>query len=118
MANVTNNYVTSMPSDAILNYSNFDCKISNYLGIPITCPYCGAPTEIRRDQGTAVLYCGGKDCPAMLINRLDHFCSKDKGLDIRGLSKATLEKLIDWGWVSSIFDILNRRVFHVQRIFT
>ena len=30
MANVTNNYVTSMPSDAILNYSNFDCKISNY----------------------------------------------------------------------------------------
>ena len=30
MANVTNNYVTTMPSDAILNYSNFDCQISNY----------------------------------------------------------------------------------------
>ena len=82
-----------------------NCKISNYLTFPTTCPYCGAPTEIRRDQGTAVLYCGGTDCPAMLINRLDHFCSKDKGLDIRGLSKATLEKLIEWGWVNSIIDI-------------
>ena len=94
-----------IPQISKWEHTDDDCKISNYLGIPITCPYCGAPTEIRRDQGTAVLYCGGKDCPAMLINRLDHFCSKDKGLDIRGLSKATLEKLIDWGWVSSIFDI-------------
>ena len=29
-----------------------------------------------------------------------------KGLDIKGLSKATLEKLIDWGWVKSYKDIL------------
>ena len=80
-------------------------KISDYLGPPIYCPYCGAPTEIRRDSGTATLYCTGADCGAMLINRLDHFCSKDKGLDIRGLSKATLEKLLDWGWVNSIIDL-------------
>ena len=82
-----------------------NCKISNYLGIPTVCPYCGASTGIRRDSGTAVLCCQGSDCPAMLINRLDHFCSKDKGLDIRGLSKATLEKLIEWDWVNSILDI-------------
>ena len=30
-----------------------------------------------------------------LINKLEYFCSKSHGLDIKGLSKATLEKLID-----------------------
>jgi DNA ligase (NAD+) len=35
---------------------------------------------------------------------LDHFCGK-KGLDIKGLSKATLEKLIDWGWVTRAMDL-------------
>ena len=86
-----------------------NCRITNFLSIPIACPYCGAPTEIHRDQGTAVLYCTGPECGAMLINRLVHFCSKDKGLDIRGLSKATLEKLLDWGWVNSIIDIYRLR---------
>ena len=47
------------------------------------------------------LVCTNPDCEGKLINRLNHFCGK-KGLDIKGLSKATLEKLIDWGWVSSI----------------
>jgi DNA ligase (NAD+) len=35
---------------------------------------------------------------------LDHFCGK-KGLDIRGLSIATLEKLVEWGWVNCFADI-------------
>lgn len=82
-----------------------DCSIDKFLGIPTNCPYCGSPTKIKRETGTAVLTCSNSDCEAMLINRLDHFCSKDKGLDIRGLSKATLEKLIDWGWINSILDI-------------
>jgi DNA ligase (NAD+) len=56
------------------------------------------------DSGTLELYCSGDQCPGKLVNKLDHFCGK-KGLDIKGLSKATLEKLIDWGWVSSISDI-------------
>ena len=41
-----------------------------------------------------------------LINKLDHFCGK-KGLDIKGLSKATLEKLIEWNWISDYTDIFN-----------
>ena len=39
-----------------------------------------------------------------MINRLDHFCGK-KGLDIKGLSKITLEKLINYGWLNNIEDI-------------
>lgn len=72
--------------------------------IPEVCPYCGAPTEIRKDYDSEVLYCTNSACSGKLINRLDHFCGK-KGLDIKGLSKKTLEKLIDWGWVNSLEDI-------------
>ena len=77
----------------------------HFLFPPKECPICGAPTEIvESDSGTVELYCSSDTCPAKLINRLDHFCGK-KGLDIKGLSKATLSKLIDWGWVSCVSDI-------------
>jgi DNA ligase (NAD+) len=73
--------------------------------IPDTCPICGGLTEIREsDSGTVELYCSNPQCQGKLVNILDHFCGK-KGLDIKGLSKATLEKLIDWGWVTSISDL-------------
>lgn len=72
--------------------------------IPKVCPYCGEPTEIREDNESKILYCSNPNCSGKLINKLDHFCGK-KGLDIKGLSKATLEKLIDWNWVSCFKDI-------------
>ena len=72
--------------------------------IPKICPYCGEPTEIRKDYDSEVLYCTNINCNTRLINRLDHFCGK-KGLDIKGLSKATLEKLINWEWINSTIDI-------------
>ena len=72
--------------------------------IPSKCPYCGEPTEIIKDNDSEVLYCTNINCNTRLINRLDYFCGK-KGLNIKGLSKATLEKLINWEWVNSIADI-------------
>jgi len=74
--------------------------------IPKVCPVCGAKTIIKNDGKTDFLYCSNGFCSGKLINRLDHFCGI-KGLDIKGLSKATLQKLIDWNWVSSIIDIYN-----------
>jgi DNA ligase (NAD+) len=62
------------------------------------------------------LYCSNPSCDGKLINKLDHFCGK-KGLDIKGLSKATLEKLINWGWVSSykdLFELKNHRAEWVK----
>ena len=79
---------------------NQDADLLWYLNPPKTCPCCGAKTYIRDD----FLYCSNSECSGKLINRLDHFCSK-KGLDIKGLSKATLEKLINWEWINSISDI-------------
>ena len=76
-----------------------------FLDPPKECPICGALTEIRQsDSGTIELYCSSDVCPGKLVNKLDHFCGK-KGLDIKGLSKATLEKLIDWGWVTRVKDL-------------
>ena len=73
--------------------------------IPKVCPICGQPTQIHEsDSGTVELYCSNLNCDGKLVNKLDHFCGK-KGLDIKGLSIATLDKLIDWGWVNRIIDI-------------
>lgn len=77
-----------------------------YLFAPKKCPICGGKTllEASSISDTRNLVCQNPNCEGKLINKLDHFCGK-KGLDIRGLSKATLEKLIDWEWVKSYEDI-------------
>lgn len=80
-------------------------RVDEILTIPIKCPICGKPTEISTNDNVQILMCNNPDCEGKLINKLVHFCSK-KGLDIKGLSKATLEKLIDWEWVNSLSDIM------------
>ena len=76
-----------------------------YIEIPKTCPICGGETLVRKNiSGTLELLCMNEQCSGKLINIIDHFCSK-KGLDIKGLSKATLEKLLDWGLIEDIDDI-------------
>jgi len=75
------------------------------------CPCCGEPTSIiESDSGTKELYCSNPLCSGKLINRLDHYLGK-KGLDAKGISEATLEKLIEWGWVSNIEDIYSLYLF-------
>lgn len=74
---------------------------SDTLIIPEECPVCGGATTIS-DSG--ILYCTNPDCPAKLINHLVHFCSRD-AMNISGLSKKTLEFLVDHGWVNSIIDL-------------
>ena len=69
------------------------------------CPICGQPVEIATsDSDVKNVMCANPACPGKLVNILDHFCGK-KGLDIKGLSKKTFEKLADWGWVNGITDI-------------
>ena len=69
------------------------------------CPICGSDvTYITSNDGVINAYCDNPLCEGKLINRLDHFCGK-KGLDIKGLSKATFEKLIDWEWITCLYDV-------------
>ena len=83
---------------------NDEYNEETHLNIPEECPVCGGKTEIRKEIDTKVLVCSNSNCEGKLINKLEHFCGK-KGLDIKGLSKATLEKLIDWGWVNEFKDL-------------
>lgn len=76
----------------------------DFFEIPAVCPICGKPTKIEMTIGTKNLVCSNPNCEGKFINRLDHFCGK-KGLDIKGLSKATLEKLVNWDWISNLEDI-------------
>lgn len=75
-----------------------------YFDIPKVCPYCGKELIIKNNNGSEVLYCENPECESNLIVRLDHFAGK-KGLDIKGLSRATLKKLINEGWINSAIDI-------------
>lgn len=77
------------------------------LSVPLVCPICGGATEIQiSDSGTNVLVCTNLTCQGKFLNKLDHFCGV-KGLDIKGLSLATLEKIYNWGWVNTLADLYN-----------
>ena len=71
---------------------------------PEYCPICHGEISFKEENGITRAYCENPNCSGKLINRLDHFCGK-KGLDIKGLSKITLEKLINYGWLNNIEDI-------------
>lgn len=80
-------------------------ELDNSIGLIETCPVCGGEVCVETsDAGVKNLVCTNPLCEGKLINKLDYFAGK-KGLDIKGLSVATLEKLIDWGWIESIYDI-------------
>lgn len=77
-----------------------DERTKYYFSYPYVCPVCGHGTVIKEEISSTFVVCGNDACEGKLINTLDHFCGK-KGLDMKGLSEATLEKLIDWGWVTN-----------------
>ena len=80
-----------------------DDTTKNYIKQPLICPICGEPLYECGTE-TITLNCENPKCDGKIINQFDHFCGK-KGLDIKGLSKATLEKLIDWGWIETYEDL-------------
>ena len=94
-----------IPQISWADTTSLNNSIHSFLLEPNVCPICGGPVERVTEIDSTNLVCINHSCPGKLINRLDHFCGK-KGLDIKGLSKATLEKLIDWGWVNNIVDIM------------
>lgn len=72
--------------------------------IPDKCPICGGETKIVKENDSEVLICTNPDCKGKLLGKLTHAVSKN-ALDLDGLSKATIQKFINLGWLSSIKDI-------------
>ena len=80
---------------------------------PEYCPICHGEIAFKEENGITRAYCENPNCNGKLINRLDHFCGK-KGLDIKGLSKITLEKLINYGWLNNIEDIFTLNTYKTE----
>lgn len=77
----------------------------NNMIIPVeTCPICGADTKIIQENDSKVLICTNDNCKGKLLGKLSHFCSKN-AINIEGMSEATLQFLIDKGWIKSFKDI-------------
>jgi DNA ligase (NAD+) len=81
-----------------------DGELVEFIEVPDKCPVCGGSVIRSMEFDSETLVCDNPECEGKLINRLDHTFGK-KGLDIKGISKATLEKLIDWGWVNNASDV-------------
>jgi DNA ligase (NAD+) len=70
----------------------------------LLCPVCQGGTKFVESNGITNIYCDNPDCSGKLINKLDHLCGK-KGLDIKGVSKKTIEQLMNEGWLNKLSDI-------------
>lgn len=77
---------------------------SNTWKLPNKCPNCGGNVEVHNENGSKTLHCINDSCSAKLLGKLVNFCSKN-AINIEGMSEATLQFLIDKGWVKSFQDI-------------
>ncbi len=77
---------------------------SDSLEIPSCCPVCGGATQIRSVNEAQFLYCTNETCAAKNIKAFTLFVSRD-AMNIDGLSEATLEKLIDCGFLHEFADL-------------
>ncbi len=81
-------------------------KIVGDLEIPCECPVCGSKAEIHvsEESETKTLRCTNKECPAKELKKFTRFVSK-AGMDIDGISEATLATFINEGWIKEFADI-------------
>lgn len=97
---------------------NLDRTLTDICVPPSKCPICGEDTEIVKENNSEVLLCTNPDCPGKLLGKLKLFCSKE-GMNIDGLSEATLQTFIDKDWLKDISDIYKlheheRQMMHMK----
>ena len=70
--------------------------------MPKECPVCGTP--LTREEDEAAIYCPNIACPGRQLEGLVHFTSRG-AMDIRGLSYARIEQLVQEGLVKDPGDL-------------
>ena len=75
--------------------------------MPRKCPACATPVE--RDEEEVAVYCPNVACPGRRLEGMVHFASRG-AMDIRGLSYARIEQLIEAGLVRDVADIFSLTV--------
>lgn len=78
---------------------------SNTYTLPMVCPCCGTALTVKQTSGgTRQLFCVNPECAARLVQKFVHFCEKTR-MNIEGISAATLEKFIGFGWIRNFGDL-------------
>jgi DNA ligase (NAD+) len=70
--------------------------------LPTRCPVCGA--DVDRPEGEAMARCTNATCPAQLVERIRHFCSRG-AMDIEGVGDQLSAALVDAELVRDASDL-------------
>lgn len=84
--------------------------------VPSVCPSCGMTLQF---DGTNLI-CDNPKCPDKLVQTISYFCGK-QGLDITGISDASVGKLVKYGILtkrSDIFHLIENRTEIMRAGFT
>ncbi len=96
--------VTVYKANMIIPQIAENLDMTDTLEIPCTCPVCGGATEVRQINEGQFLYCTNASCAAKKIKLFALFVGRD-GLNIDGMSEATLEKFIAKGFLHEFSDL-------------
>jgi len=72
--------------------------------LPTECPACG--TRVTQDKSSVL--CPSPTCPAKILERLRHFCSR-RAMDVRGLGDQWIEAFYNDGWLRRVSDLYRLR---------
>ena len=70
--------------------------------MPDECPVCGS--DVDHPEGEAMSRCTNAACPAQVLERVRHFCSRG-AMDIEGIGDVMAQQLTELGLVKEIADI-------------
>ena len=71
--------------------------------MPAVCPSCGA--KVAKEEGAVAIRCPNAEfCPAQIVARLEHFCSRN-ALNIEGMGQKNIQEFYDLGWLRKPSDI-------------
>ena len=70
--------------------------------LPTVCPVCGA--DVDHPEGEPMARCTNASCPAQLVERVRHFCSRG-AMDIEGVGDQLSAALVDSGLVRDVSEI-------------
>ena len=81
--------------------------------MPDRCPVCNSAVD--HPEGEAMSRCTNAACPAQVLERVKHFCSRG-AMDIEGIGDVMSTQLTDLGLVKDIADIYVLTASELQRV--
>lgn len=88
---------------------------SNNIEIPKTCPACGEETQLEQLNQVKALYCTNQQCQVKKVKSFALLASRN-ALNMDGLSEATLEKLLEKGYLHTFVDLFKLEQYQEQII--